>query len=86
MKTNIANVKAAGADTVVSSCPACDMMWRQVYPIWAEKVGIDYGITGGVINVGGKEPPPHNLKTLGGGDRLPDRLDTAHNVRERLQG
>jgi Fe-S oxidoreductase/FAD/FMN-containing dehydrogenase len=45
MKTNIANVKAAGAHTVVSSCPACDMMWRQVYPIWAEKVGIDYGIT-----------------------------------------
>jgi Fe-S oxidoreductase/FAD/FMN-containing dehydrogenase len=45
MKTNIANVKAAGADTVISSCPACDMMWRQVYPTWAEKLGIDYGIT-----------------------------------------
>jgi Fe-S oxidoreductase/FAD/FMN-containing dehydrogenase len=45
MKTNIANVKAAGADTVISSCPACDMMWRQVYPVWAEKLGIEYGIT-----------------------------------------
>jgi len=44
MKKNIAAVKAAGADTVVSSCPACDMMWRWVYPQWAEKLGIDFGI------------------------------------------
>jgi heterodisulfide reductase subunit B len=45
MKTNIANVKAAGGDTVISSCPACDMMWRHVYPQWAEKLGIEYDIT-----------------------------------------
>ncbi|MEW6143007.1 MAG: FAD-binding and (Fe-S)-binding domain-containing protein [Chloroflexota bacterium] len=45
MKSNIAAVKAAGADTVITSCPACDMMWRQVYPQWAEKLGIDYAIT-----------------------------------------
>ncbi|MBU3966124.1 MAG: hypothetical protein KKG76_01940 [Euryarchaeota archaeon] len=45
MKKNIAAVKAAGADTVISSCPACDMMWRQVYPGWAKKLGIEYGIT-----------------------------------------
>jgi len=45
MRTNIANVKATGADTVISSCPACDMMWRNTYPQWAEKLGIDYGIT-----------------------------------------
>jgi Fe-S oxidoreductase/FAD/FMN-containing dehydrogenase len=45
MKKNIAAVKAAGADTVVSSCPACDMMWRHTYPEWAEKLGIDFGIT-----------------------------------------
>jgi Fe-S oxidoreductase/FAD/FMN-containing dehydrogenase len=44
MRTNIANVKAAGADTVISSCPACDMMWRQAYPQWAEKLGIEYDI------------------------------------------
>ena len=44
MRKNIANVKAAGADTVITSCPACDMMWRHVYPEWAEKLGIDYGI------------------------------------------
>jgi Fe-S oxidoreductase/FAD/FMN-containing dehydrogenase len=45
MKKNIAAVKEAGADTVISSCPACDMMWRQVYPEWAKKLGMDYDIT-----------------------------------------
>jgi Fe-S oxidoreductase/FAD/FMN-containing dehydrogenase len=45
MKKNIAAVKAAGADTVISSCPACNMMWRHAYPEWAEKLGLEYGIT-----------------------------------------
>ena len=45
MRRNIAAVKEAGADTVISSCPACNMMWRHTYPEWAEKLGIDYGIT-----------------------------------------
>jgi Fe-S oxidoreductase len=45
MRKNIDAVKEAGANTVVSSCPACDMMWRHVYPEWAEKLGIEYGIT-----------------------------------------
>jgi len=45
MQKNIATVKAAGADTVITSCPACDMMWRQVYPKWAEKLGVEFGIT-----------------------------------------
>lgn len=45
MKKNIQAVKDAGADTVISSCPACDMMWRQVYPTWAAKLGVEYGIT-----------------------------------------
>ncbi len=44
MKKNIAAVKAAGADTVITSCPACNMMWRHVYPEWAKKLGIDYDI------------------------------------------
>lgn len=44
MRRNIKAVKEAGADTVVASCPACDMMWRQVYPEWAKKLGIEYGI------------------------------------------
>ncbi len=45
LKKNVAAVKAAGADTVITSCPACDMMWRQVYPQWAKKLGIEFGIT-----------------------------------------
>ncbi|HOT91288.1 MAG TPA: FAD-binding and (Fe-S)-binding domain-containing protein [Anaerolineae bacterium] len=45
MKKNIAAVKATGADTVITSCPACNMMWRHVYPEWCEKLGIEYGIT-----------------------------------------
>jgi len=44
MRRNIHAVKEAGADIVISSCPACDMMWRQVYPVWAKKLNIDYGI------------------------------------------
>ena len=44
MQKNISAVKAAGADTVISSCPACDMMWRHVYPQWADKHNIDYDI------------------------------------------
>ncbi|MCK5146466.1 FAD-binding oxidoreductase [bacterium] len=45
MMKNINAVKAAGADTVISSCPACDMMWRHVYPKHAAKLGIEYNIT-----------------------------------------
>jgi len=45
MKKNIAAVKGAGADTVICSCPACDMMWRHVYPEWAKKLGLEYGIS-----------------------------------------
>lgn len=44
MKKNIEAVKAAGADTVITSCPACDMMWRHGYKDWAERLGIDYDI------------------------------------------
>jgi len=44
MKRNIELVKQAGADTVITSCPACDMMWRRYYPEWAKKLGIDYPI------------------------------------------
>jgi Fe-S oxidoreductase/FAD/FMN-containing dehydrogenase len=44
MKRNVELVKRAGADTVIASCPACDLMWRQYYPEWAKKLGIDYPI------------------------------------------
>jgi Fe-S oxidoreductase/FAD/FMN-containing dehydrogenase len=45
MAKNIQAVVDAGADTVISSCPACDLMWRHVYPVWAQKHGIEYKIT-----------------------------------------
>lgn len=45
MERNIKAVRAAGADTVITSCPACDMMWRQVYPAWTKKFKIEFGIT-----------------------------------------
>lgn len=44
MKKNIQAVERTGADTVISSCPACDMMWRHVYPEWAKKLGIEFNI------------------------------------------
>ncbi|MEO0231040.1 MAG: heterodisulfide reductase-related iron-sulfur binding cluster, partial [candidate division WOR-3 bacterium] len=44
MKKNIEAVKEKGADTVITSCPACDMMWRYYYPLWAKKLGIEYNI------------------------------------------
>ncbi len=44
MKQNIQAVKESGADTVIASCPACDMMWRHVYPQWAKKLGIEYNL------------------------------------------
>ena len=45
LKKNIAAIKETGADTVITSCPACDMMWRTVYPEWAKKLGIPFDIT-----------------------------------------
>jgi len=44
IRSNIAMMQAAGVETVTTSCPACDMMWRVVYPQWAEKLGIKYNI------------------------------------------
>jgi Fe-S oxidoreductase/FAD/FMN-containing dehydrogenase len=44
VKKNVQAVKESGADTVITSCPACDMMWRQVYPKWAKKLGIEFDI------------------------------------------
>jgi heterodisulfide reductase subunit B len=44
MKKNIEAVKKAGADTVITSCPACNMMWLHNYRQWAEKLGLDYDL------------------------------------------
>jgi Fe-S oxidoreductase/FAD/FMN-containing dehydrogenase len=42
MRHNIDAMKARGVKTVVTSCPACWLVWHQYYPEWAEKLGIDY--------------------------------------------
>ena len=44
VRKNIQAIKDAGADTVITSCPACDMMWRQVYPKWATRLGLEFSI------------------------------------------
>jgi Fe-S oxidoreductase/FAD/FMN-containing dehydrogenase len=44
LKMNIANMQKAGAKTVVTSCPACLLMWRTIYPQWAEKLGMEFDI------------------------------------------
>jgi len=41
------NVRAVGetrASTLVTSCPACYLMWRHTYPEWAQKAGITLDI------------------------------------------
>ncbi len=44
LKMNIANMQKLGVKTVVTSCPACLLMWRTIYPQWAEKLGMDFDI------------------------------------------
>jgi hypothetical protein len=44
-RKNLEVMKEAKVDTVIASCPACNLMWRQVYPAWAKKLGLEYGIT-----------------------------------------
>jgi len=44
VRDNIRAVREAGATTVVTSCPSCDMMWRLIYPAWAKRLGIPYDI------------------------------------------
>jgi Fe-S oxidoreductase/FAD/FMN-containing dehydrogenase len=44
-RKNLKVMKEAEVDTVIASCPACNLMWRQVYPAWAKKLGMEYGIT-----------------------------------------
>jgi Fe-S oxidoreductase/FAD/FMN-containing dehydrogenase len=44
-RKNLKAMKEAEVDTVIASCPSCNLMWRQVYPAWAKKLGMEYGIT-----------------------------------------
>lgn len=45
VKRNVQVMNHAGVDTVITSCPACNLMWRQVYSVWAKKLGIPFNIT-----------------------------------------
>jgi Fe-S oxidoreductase/FAD/FMN-containing dehydrogenase len=42
LRHNVAEMKKRGAKTVVTSCPACWLVWHKLYPEWAAKLGIDY--------------------------------------------
>ncbi len=42
MRRNIDAMKRRGVKTVVTSCPACWLVWHTYYPQWAKKLGIDY--------------------------------------------
>ena len=39
MRKNIEVVKHTGADTVIASCPACDMMWRRCLSRMGQEIG-----------------------------------------------
>lgn len=42
MEHNMARMAERGVKTVVTSCPACLLVWREYYKEWARKKGIDY--------------------------------------------
>ncbi len=42
MLHNITAMKKRGVKRVVTTCPACWLVWKQYYPEWAAKLGIDY--------------------------------------------
>jgi Fe-S oxidoreductase/FAD/FMN-containing dehydrogenase len=42
MRHNISAMEKRGVKTVITSCPACWLVWDHYYPEWAEKLGIEY--------------------------------------------
>lgn len=42
MRHNVEAMKKREAKTVVTSCPACWLVWNTIYPHWAGKLGISY--------------------------------------------
>ena len=42
MRHNIEAMKGRGVKTVVTSCPACWLVWHTFYPEWAKKSGMEY--------------------------------------------
>lgn len=45
LRHNVAAMQARGVEEVVTSCPACWLVWSTYYPQWAERLGIDYHFT-----------------------------------------
>jgi Fe-S oxidoreductase/FAD/FMN-containing dehydrogenase len=42
LRHNVQGMKERGVKTVVTSCPACWLVWKTYYPEWAERLGIDF--------------------------------------------
>ncbi|MFL0246302.1 FAD-binding and (Fe-S)-binding domain-containing protein [Candidatus Clostridium stratigraminis] len=42
LRHNVKHMKEHEAKTVVTSCPACWLVWNNIYPEWAKKLGIEY--------------------------------------------
>jgi Fe-S oxidoreductase/FAD/FMN-containing dehydrogenase len=42
LRRNVEAMKARGVKTVVTSCPACWLVWHTFYPEWAKRLGVDY--------------------------------------------
>src|SRR6266496_1305112 len=42
LRHNVDAMKAKGVEEVVTSCPACWLVWSTYYPDWAKKLGIDF--------------------------------------------
>jgi heterodisulfide reductase subunit B len=45
LRHNSRAMKARGVEEVVTSCPACWLVWNTYYPQWAEKLGIPFDFT-----------------------------------------
>jgi Fe-S oxidoreductase len=42
LRHNVAEMKKREAKKIVTSCPACWLVWAKIYPEWCEKLGIEY--------------------------------------------
>jgi Fe-S oxidoreductase len=42
LRHNSAAMQTRGVEEVVTSCPACWLVWNTYYPQWAEKLGIPF--------------------------------------------
>ena len=42
MRHNIEAMRARGVKTIITSCPACWLVWHTFYPEWANKLGLAY--------------------------------------------